>query len=673
MEQIDEEKEVIARGDHERDPNVDENNNNTTQVPMMRRVILHLFKYFNIVSYLLFIGAIGWFLCWPFVTKNIYYSENALSVFFHTPEFNQQDADYGVSILNQLKTLDSRSAKLDFRNQTYSAVESYLNSESIPFYSEMKRHEYSVERRYINRIENVRGENLYIAIRPGRGNGKESIILTVPYFKSESLAFSLALLKYISRVKWLNHDIILVISDGYEHNWAGEEAFIKSAAIPTGRMREAITLDLESFDFQQVAVLTEGVNGELPNLDMVNVVTGLLSESHYNMGRGGLPTFFKADLTATPNVDATMQQYPNYKDHVPAFIYLHHAFLEMIRSFGIDLPNSFMERSVIVLNHWYNQLISIPTGPHAWFRQQLTHAITLTNSVTQHTTKIGVMHTYYMMGRIMEISIRSLNNLIEELHQSFFLYYVTDSQHYYGFEHYLPNLLMFLGCLAIQFIGNYYASTASEKELAHAVIFVISNFANGVLIYLTPIILKDTLRHLALDSQQFATYWISIVVILVLSSLTLFYPVVNRIYEYLFKAKPNPIHWRYAKSLSIAFSGIMVGAIMIYSSALCIFLSSYLSILCILTTVFPTNIIAKLVQLVSLLAACPFNLIIVNILVRQHYFGEAISSQLEWFFTITDLPQNLFYISFCVVMIPTWTVLVGTSIISLFKQKEKVE
>ncbi|KAF0981596.1 hypothetical protein FDP41_012253 [Naegleria fowleri] len=644
----------------------------TTNASMMpaptgiRKLFILIGKYFNLISLLLFIGALGWFVCWPLLSKHVYYSENALSVFFQNPEYNQMDANFGADIYNQLKTLNRSSN--DFREQTYRTIENYLHLEKTPFFSELKRHSFEIERNYINKIVPVKGENMYVTIRPGRGNGKESIVLTVPFLKSESLSFALSILKMISRMKWLNHDIILVISDGYDHQWAGEDAFISSAVIPTGRMREAITIDFDSFNFEQIAILTEGVNGELPNLDMVNVVTGLLSEGYYNFGSSVLASFFKADPTTSTDVDSLIKKYSQFKDQLPIAIYLYQKLLFRLNQLlNNAIPRDFIEESVIVMYHWYNQLISIPTGPHGWFRKQLTHALTITNSIVPSSSmNKSLNQTFYLLGRVVEITIRSLNNLIEQLHQSFFLYYLVSSQHYYGFEHYLPNLLMFVGALTIQFIGNYYLEGATEKVLTHSLIFVLTNYFIGILIYLTPVILRDVAIHLPFINStdtDFTKYWFSIVVALVTIALIASRPISSRLYEFFIGERPGPLSWRNVKSLTVALSTLCVGASMIYSSALCIFLSTFLLTLCTITMTIPESKILRLLQLVAILILCPFNLLVVNVITKNYFFDIPISSQLESLYHITDLPQNLFYIVFCAVMIPTWTVFLLLSVI----------
>ena len=639
-----------------------------------RRLFLYAGRYYNFVTLILFAVGLGWFLLWPILSKKTYYSENALSVFFQTPEYNQVDANFAVELSKELHSLN-RSA-LDFREQVYERVSSVLNSQQPTFYSEIKRHVYVLDRNYLNKVTQVKGENLYVTFRSRRGNGKESIVLTVPYFKLDSVAFSMSILKVISRMGWLNHDIILAVCDGYEQNWSGEEAFISSTVIPTGRMREAITIDFDHFNFNQVAVLTEGINGELPNLDMVNVVQGLMNEGYYNFGKNDLGSFFKSDTSATSNIDETIKKNPNFKDHLPAFVYLYHKLLHYINKMaGQELiPNGFIHKSETVMHHWYNQLLSVPTGAHSWFRNQLIHALTLTNSVPRAESGQTLQNNFYMMGRLVESTLRSLNNLIEELHQSFFLYYVDSTSTYYGFEHYLPNLLIFFGALVLQFIGNYYAEPSNGKDLLQSALFVVLSYFTGILIYLCPIFIRDITTHFekTLSQDSFITCWFSIVLTLVCFMLLVIYPIVKIIYRNIFGEKSKGLYWRYVKSLSIAAFALIMGAVLIYSSALAILASVYMLIMSAIVTVLPTNIVLRGLQFIALLAMSPFNLIVLNTLVRREVFGESIQDQLDYLFSITDLNNNLFYIVFCIAMIPSWTVFICISLFSR-SAKEKQE
>ncbi|KAL9644204.1 hypothetical protein ABK040_005665 [Willaertia magna] len=605
------------------------------------KLILLIGKHLNTFSFLIFLIAIIWFFLWPSFTKNTYYSENALSVFIHESEYNQQDATYAINLskdleiaLNNNKPYNNNNFNNNFNNSTTNIILNYIE-QNINFVDEKKRHIFEMERKYLNKIIKVKGENIYLTLRAKRESGKESIILLCPLNKIESISFSLSLLKLLSKQNWLHHDIILVLTDfsGFENYWTGELAFIKSTIIPTGRMREAFLFDFDSFQFDKISLLTEGFNGELPNLDMVNVVTGLLNERHYNLGHVDMVSFFKADPSLLGNNKYLLND-KKFTNELPIFIYLYYEFIQFIRNLILNtfkyelFTKNKLNQSVTLLYHWYNQLISLPTGAHGYFRNQLTHAYTLTDTISSSGSSGSIdsinkkgnrYHNYYILGRVMESAIRCMNNLIEELHQSFFLYYIDSSRTYYGFEHYLPNLLLFLGALLIQFIGNYYIQNDKDRQLMHSILLVGSTFIICSIIYLLPFVLRDLLLQIlmksSIDSTLFIIIWITMISCIIISLYLIIYPLLDKIYNQLTtnKNEYTYLDWRTCKAITISIVGLTTGAIMIYSK---------------------------------------------NILLEQ----------VPRFLNCIDLQNNLFYISFCFVMLPTWLIFIKMTLNSLQKR-----
>src|SRR5690606_16558102 len=143
-------------------------------------------------------------------------------------------------------------------------------------------------------------------------------------------------------------------------------------------------------------ILTEGFNGALPNLDMVNVI--VFYASHYQ-----LPiSLFENDWVKDPNM------------------------------------NLLFKRLLTLWHHILNQLLSVPTGVHGIFRRESIHAVTITNEKSKQYKKGNIRNNMFIIGSVIEATIRCLNNLLEELHQSFFLYFLDGMRTYMGFESFMP-------------------------------------------------------------------------------------------------------------------------------------------------------------------------------------------------------------------------------------------
>jgi glycosylphosphatidylinositol transamidase len=257
------------------------------------------------------------------------------------------------------------------------------------------------------------------------------------------MQMGLALMRCFSRAKWLHHDLIFVIVDQTDKQWAGDEAFMTSQEIPTGKKREAILLDFDTFNFHSLGILTEGFNGELPNLDLVNTAVRLAQYS----GVEGI-SLFKYDHHSD-----------NPRLNIPYPVYLYYRLLKSIREFisklfGIPkhriIEDRIFDKSITIMHHAYNQLIGLGTGGHSWYRKYSTHGITLTNANGKAVVSKGRRFNMIAIGKVVEGIVRSMNNLIEELHQSFFLYFMDSTMTYYGFEHYMPDLLAIIAPIIFQ-------------------------------------------------------------------------------------------------------------------------------------------------------------------------------------------------------------------------------
>lgn len=325
-------------------------------------------KIFNLIvsnstksSFLFFFAAIAFLISWPFQAKSTYFSENAIS--------------FGMSEEN----FYFHPSSLD------------LNSLGIEMYN----------------VSN----SIYAKIRSPRGNGKESILIGVKNNpKSMNLIATFA--KYISKEKWLHHDVIIFMykeGDSYDYTY-----------LSSGIIREAIIVDLDNFNFNELIISTEGYNGQLPNLDLVNIVI-----------KSALRLGIKVSL------------YQNgFK--------IHHEYDTLI-------------------NHFYNQLIGLPTGIHAEFRKFNTHSLTI-KGVGNNGHEFNNMNS---IGQILTITTRCLNNLIEGLHQSYFIYFMISPLQFMGFEEFLPNLALFILPFLLKVNWN---QLTFEKEIYVVMYVYLSNF-----------------------------------------------------------------------------------------------------------------------------------------------------------------------------------------------------
>jgi glycosylphosphatidylinositol transamidase len=264
---------------------------------------------------------------------------------------------------------------------------------------------------------NVSGRNMqtvHSILRANKAAGTESIVLATKFSSRESseaslssLGLLLGMMNHLKDQKWLAKDIILICTDA-EFGDAGITEWLKAYHFNTqkeafargGNIQAAIIVEGQIKDtFGQLAILPEGANGRLANLDLLNTV--------YRIGRrDGLAP---ASFSISPNPIAIPKWIP---------------------------PNVHS-----ILNFMINQAKGTPTGDHGLFGMYHIDAVTL-KPIYNNQSPYPVRDL--SMGRIVEGSLRSLNNLIEHLHQSFYYYLLPSPERYISIGEYMISLALIL-------------------------------------------------------------------------------------------------------------------------------------------------------------------------------------------------------------------------------------
>ena len=97
-----------------------------------------------------------------------------------------------------------------------------------------------------------------------------------------------------------------------------------------------------------------------------------------------------------------------------------------------------------------------PSGNHGLFHRFGIEAVSI-ESVHKFTKKSRRReHDLYTIGRMMEGIFRSLNNLLERFHQSFFFYLLPSTNRYVSIGMYMPGFGVLAGSMVIQALGLWY-------------------------------------------------------------------------------------------------------------------------------------------------------------------------------------------------------------------------
>jgi glycosylphosphatidylinositol transamidase len=166
---------------------------------------------------------------------------------------------------------------------------------------------------------------------------------------------------------------------------------IESLPLKSGALQGAIVIDYPfNHRFKDIHIVYDGINGQLPNLDLLNTVTSIASGQ---MGIG-----------------VSLQQMWKHSD-------------------------SYKDRLQTMLRGMMNQGLGHASGPHSSFIPYHVDAITLQPFGEGWQDEMA-------MGRVIESTFRSLNNLLEHLHQSFFFYLLMQANRFVSIGTYLPSAML---------------------------------------------------------------------------------------------------------------------------------------------------------------------------------------------------------------------------------------
>ncbi|KAG0256499.1 Glycosyl phosphatidyl inositol protein transamidase complex subunit [Mortierella polycephala] len=236
---------------------------------------------------------------------------------------------------------------------------------------------------------------------------------------TNAIAMLLSLGKLFKRCSHFSKDIIFVVSDGQAE---GLQAWLKAyhgneestydrteetLRVRSGAIQAALNLDFAGTgDYNALGIFFEGVNGQLPNLDLINTV---------------------ADIA---------------KDVAPVELTLHDELVPYTDNMTKNYINS-LKKMLYMMKY---QAVGSPSGNHGLYLKYKIDAITLYgfDKPGWPSQRYG----FQRLGSLIESTVRSLNNLLEHLHQSFFFYLLSGVRRYTSIGLYMPPVII----LGVSFI-----------------------------------------------------------------------------------------------------------------------------------------------------------------------------------------------------------------------------
>uniref|UniRef100_A0A8C9EAC4 GPI-anchor transamidase component GPAA1 n=1 Tax=Phocoena sinus TaxID=42100 RepID=A0A8C9EAC4_PHOSS len=399
--------------------------------PVRRRALARLVLRLNApLCVLSYVAGIAWFLAlaFPPLTQRTYMSENAMGSTMVEEQF--AGGERARSFARDFAAHRRKSGALPVawleRTMRSVGLEVYTQSFSrkLPFPDET--HE-----RYM-----VSGINVYGILRAPRAASTESLVLTVPCGpespNSQAVGLMLALAAHFRGQIYWAKDIIFLVT---EHDLLGSEAWLEAyhdinvtgmQSSPlqgrAGAIQAAVALELSSDVVTSLDVAVEGLNGQLPNLDLLNLFQTFCQ-------KGGLL--------------CTLQGKLQPQDWTSA-----------------DGPLQGVQTLLLMA---LQQASGHPHGAHGLFLRYRVEALTLrgVNSFRQYK------YDLVAVGKALEGMFRKLNHLLERLHQSFFFYLLPTLSRFVSIGLYMPAagfLLLVLGLKALELWVQLHEAGVGPEE-----------------------------------------------------------------------------------------------------------------------------------------------------------------------------------------------------------------
>lgn len=372
-------------------------------------IIPKVVKVLPIISFCFALASVAWLLVLPQngQFRNTYISENALMPGQVTSYFRESE----WNIVRGYR-LDTKEWDYEQAAESNPALESWLTDLGLKMthYNDPK----------------TNSSTLYGVMRATRGDNTEAVVLAVPYFTSTEetniggMALAPALARYFNRMSIWSKNIIFVFpKDGHASLRSWVEAYHTSLDLTAGSIEAAIVMEYaqDSDNFDHMQLFYEGLNGQLPNLDLINTITTIARNENMHVS-----------IQGTSGEELTRRDY-----------------VSRVRTLAkgiINLALAGLHKSSLgceAFSGWQIQAVTIRAvgtgGP----------------DITQ-------------FGRIVDSTFRAVNNLLEKFHQSFFFYLLLSPTHFVSIGTYLPSAVLLavafalssLCCLANGVTGREY-------------------------------------------------------------------------------------------------------------------------------------------------------------------------------------------------------------------------
>lgn len=412
--------------------------NNAARLRRRKRAAAFIYNNLSRLTTALLVTGYLWMSLIPIssLSQGTYIDENALQPAQVNTYWNWQDVHRADQYLYHLEGLRDRNSTSEERAQ-------FIRNEFAKLGLRAATQNYT----FTASSGPLSGVNAYAIMASPRTPSSEAMVISAAWrsevgqepYNLRGISTVLALAAFFKNYSLWAKDIIFVIGDGYLD---GMQAWLNAyhGTIPpnletglleytSGVIWTALNIDYSGHSFSHLGIFFEGLNGRLPNQDLINSVRFI---SHYT---GGVPFIVYDHLE--PNEFPDRWQTTSILANAPDFIR------------QSPQLQDFEYRAKNIARHINYQARGKPSGAHGLYHKFRIDAITL------YAVPATGPHGFLALGRIVESALRTTNNLLERLHASFFFYLLTTPGTFMKIGKFLPSAVLVSAAMMISGLGDW--------------------------------------------------------------------------------------------------------------------------------------------------------------------------------------------------------------------------
>ncbi|KAI0086173.1 Gaa1-domain-containing protein [Irpex rosettiformis] len=451
-----------------------------------KRAITHLcWKSWPILSLTLLVTGYAWMLTIPSTLhgQKTYIDENALQPSQVTTYWGWTDVHRTDGYLDALEALRDRNAS---GNEYANYISTEFRKLGVPAATQ----NYQI----LTSSEPLNGTNAFAILSAPRASGAEAMIVSASrismdgHLNLRGISTVLSLAAFLKGYSLWAKDLIFIVSDGYldgmqawltaYHGLSQSNIISEPLTLSSGSIWTALNIDYPGHSFSHLGIFFEGLNGRLPNQDLLN------SFQKISLYTGGVPVTVYDHYERGEFPDRDLADIPWWVPHA---------------AMNIEAVKEYVYRAKNIMRHVGYQARGRASGVHGLMHQFRIDAFTM------FAIPSAGPHGFHALGRVLESTLRTTNNLLERLHASFFFYLLVGTTTFMKIGSYLPAPVLVSTAMLFSGLGEWARARWAEEPVGPdekerepglgtqwvqrkrpvlpAILFVIGTHLNGVLLF----------------------------------------------------------------------------------------------------------------------------------------------------------------------------------------------